>query len=70
MEITRELRELAKFDAGTLPVISLYLNTQWRDQHQRQRATTFLRRHVRQARSLDMESEVSRSSLPAGSEDI
>src|ERR1700694_4872241 len=31
MEITEELRTLAKFTAGPIPVISVYLNTQWRD---------------------------------------
>ena len=36
MELTRELRELAKFTAGGMPVISVYLDTQWRDQHQRE----------------------------------
>lgn len=43
MEITKALQELAKFSAGPLPVISVYLNTQWHDQHQRERVTTFLR---------------------------
>src|SRR5262245_5503408 len=32
MEITAELQTLATFTAGPLPVISVYLNTQWRDQ--------------------------------------
>jgi len=31
MEITKELRTLTKFTSGTVPVISVYLNTQWRD---------------------------------------
>jgi peptide subunit release factor 1 (eRF1) len=63
MEITQALHQLAKFSAGTLPVISVYLNTQWRDQHQRERATTFLTRHLRQARSLPVESAQAQSSL-------
>ena len=49
MEITEELRTLAKFTAGPIPVISVYLNTQWRDPQQRARVTTFFERHLHQA---------------------
>jgi peptide subunit release factor 1 (eRF1) len=63
MEITAALHELAKFSAGTLPVFSVYLNTQWHDQHQRARAATFLTRHVRQADLLTVDTEAARQSL-------
>jgi peptide chain release factor subunit 1 len=63
MEITTELRTLAKFTAGPLPVISVYLNTQWRDQHQRARTATFFERHLHQARALEPETEAARQSL-------
>ncbi len=63
MEITEELRTLATFAAGPLPVISVYLNTQWRDQHQRARATTFFERHLHQARALEPETAAARQSL-------
>jgi peptide chain release factor subunit 1 len=63
MEITKELRELARFSAGALPVVSLYLDTQWRDQHQRVRVATFVTRHVRQARALLLDSDPARESL-------
>jgi peptide chain release factor subunit 1 len=65
MEITEELRELARFDAGPLPVVSVYLNTQWRDQHQRERAATFLRDHFRQAELLTPETPEAQASLTA-----
>jgi peptide chain release factor subunit 1 len=65
MEITSALQDLAKFSADPLPVISVYLNTQWHDQHQRERVTTFLRQHVRQARLLAVDSEATRQSLEA-----
>jgi peptide chain release factor subunit 1 len=65
MEITHALRELARFSAGILPVISVYLNTQWRDQHQRERAATFLTRHLRQSRLLSLDDESARTSLQA-----
>jgi peptide chain release factor subunit 1 len=65
MEITKALQDLAKFSAAPLPVISVYLNTQWHDQHQRERVTTFLRQHVRQARLLAVDAEATRQSLEA-----
>jgi peptide chain release factor subunit 1 len=63
MEITEELRTLAKFTAGPLPVISVYLNTQWRDPHQRARVTTFFERHLHQARALEPETAAACQSL-------
>ena len=63
MEITAELRTLAKCTAGPLPVISVYLNTQWRDQPQRARTTTFFERHLHQAQALEPETETARQSL-------
>ena len=63
MEITAELRNLATFNAGPLPVLSVYLNTQWRDQHQRARTTTFFERHLHQARALEPETDAARQSL-------
>src|SRR5262245_56496695 len=63
MEITKELRELARFSAGALPVVSLYLDTQWRDQHQRERVATFVTRHVRQAHALLFDADPARVSL-------
>lgn len=63
MKISKELRELAKFTSPGLPVISVYLDTQWHDQHQRERAATFLRRRVRQARDLSFDSEAAWRSL-------
>jgi peptide chain release factor subunit 1 len=63
MEITKELRELARFTAGAMPVLSVYLDTQWRDQHQWERVATFVTRHVRQAQTLPLDSDAVRASL-------
>jgi hypothetical protein len=63
MEITKELRELARFTAGAMPVLSVYLDTQWRDQHQWERVATFVTRHVRQARALPLDSDAARECL-------
>jgi peptide chain release factor subunit 1 len=65
MEITPALHDLAKFSAGDLPVFSVYLNTQWRDQHQRERVTIFLRQHVHQAHLLTVASDLAQQSLAA-----
>jgi len=70
MEITKELRELARFTAGEMPVVSVYLDTQWRDQHQRERVTTFLTGHVHQARALLLDSDAARQSLERDLEHI
>lgn len=63
MEITKELHTLATFTAGPLPVISVYLNTQWRDSHRRARTITFFTQHLRQARVLEPETAAARQSL-------
>src|SRR5262245_5228831 len=70
MEITKELRELARFTAGAMPVLSVYLDTQWRDQHQWERVATFVTRHARQAQTLPLDSDAAlaraRASPPHG----
>jgi peptide chain release factor subunit 1 len=70
MEITKALQDLAKCSAGPLPVLSVYLNIQWRDQHQRERVTTFLRQQVRQARLCAATAAAPRQSLEADLERI
>lgn len=63
MDVTQALRILAQFSAGPLPVISVYLNTQWRDPQQRARTTTFFERHLHQARALEPETAAACDSL-------
>lgn len=63
MELSHELHTLAKFSAAEAPVISVYLNTQWHDQHQRERVSTFLTRHIREARTLALHTDTARQSL-------
>ncbi len=53
----------AKFTYETMPVLSVYLNTQWCDQHQRERVTTFLERHLRPAQVLEPETPEALESL-------
>jgi len=63
MELSQELRTLANFSAGDALVISIYLHTQWHDQHQQERVHTFLTRHLHQAQALMLDTDVARSSL-------
>ncbi len=49
--ILRELRELAHLRSDADPVVSLYLNTRWSDEMQRERVRLFVRQKVRQARA-------------------
>jgi peptide chain release factor subunit 1 len=63
MEIKQTLRELARFSGTDLPVVSVYLDTQWRDQHQRERVTTFMKHHIGLARSIEVEDQAWMDSL-------
>jgi len=51
MDVSARLMELAKL-RGTHenPVVSVYLNTRWGDEHQRDRVRVFLKNEIRQAR--------------------
>ena len=50
MEFHVRLLELAKIKGGTTPVLSVYLNTRWTDEHQRERVRIFLKNEIRRAR--------------------
>ncbi|MGE3536177.1 MAG: Vms1/Ankzf1 family peptidyl-tRNA hydrolase [Candidatus Tectimicrobiota bacterium] len=63
MELSEALRTLAKFPGAAGPVLSVYLHTQWYDQHQRERVRIFLTGHINQARTLVLHSEEARQSL-------
>lgn len=50
MDFNARLTELAKLRSGATPVVSLYLNTRWADEHQRDRVRVFLKSEIRKAR--------------------
>ncbi len=50
-DLTARLRELAKISGAPSPVVSVYLNTRWADEHQRDRVRLFLKNELRQARA-------------------
>ncbi|MBI4637732.1 MAG: hypothetical protein HY727_15460 [Candidatus Rokubacteria bacterium] len=50
MGIRERLAELARIDGPATPVVSVYLNTRWADEHQRDRVRVFLKNETRRAR--------------------
>lgn len=63
VDITQELQKLSRFVTTDAPVISVYLDTQWRDLHQHERTTTFLRQHIGQAAEVTLDSASAMRSL-------
>jgi peptide subunit release factor 1 (eRF1) len=50
MELKARLAELARWDPAAAPVVSVYLNTRWADEQQRERVRIFLKNELRRAR--------------------
>ena len=50
-DVQARLAELAKRPPGARPVVSVYLNTRWTDEAQRERVRIFLKSHLREARA-------------------
>jgi peptide subunit release factor 1 (eRF1) len=49
-DLIARLRTLSQMATAPSPVVSVYLNTHWRDEHQRERARVFLKNELRRAR--------------------
>src|SRR6185503_1829174 len=50
-DVQTRLAELAKLPPAARPVVSVYLNTRWADEDQRERVRIFLKNHLREARA-------------------
>jgi peptide subunit release factor 1 (eRF1) len=50
MDLDARLTELARIERAATPVVSVYLNTRWGDQHQRDRVRVFLKNELAKAR--------------------
>ena len=50
MDVQSRLTALAKITEACAPVVSVYLNTHWTDEHQRDRVRVFLKREIARAR--------------------
>ena len=70
MDIKRAIRRLAKIPETDYPFISLYLNTKWEDEKQRQRVRLFVKNEFKEAQKLVREEEKITKSLRRDSEEI
>jgi peptide subunit release factor 1 (eRF1) len=50
IDLKTRLARLARWQPGTTPVVSVYLNTRWADEQQRERVRIFLKNELRRAR--------------------
>jgi peptide chain release factor subunit 1 len=50
MDLSVKLRELARIETAPAPLVSVYLNTRWSDEHQRDRARIFAKKELERAR--------------------
>lgn len=50
MDLRARMAELAKIGKGDTPVVSVYLDTRWSDEHQRDRVRIFLKNEIAKAR--------------------
>ncbi len=50
MDLKARLAELARIQPASTPVVSVYLNTHWADEHQRDRVRIFLKNELARAR--------------------
>jgi peptide subunit release factor 1 (eRF1) len=50
VDVQARLAELANLPPAPRPVVSVYLNTRWTDEEQRERVRIFLKNHLREAR--------------------
>jgi len=62
MPLKARLAELARVTGARAPVVSVYLNTSWEDEHQRDRVRLFLKNEIRKARQ--------RSGAPCAAADL
>lgn len=51
MDLSARARELAQLRSSGVPVVSVYLDTRWTDEHQRERVRIFLKNRVAQAQA-------------------
>lgn len=51
MAVHDRVSELAHLESASVPVVSVYLDTHWADEHARERARVFLKTELRQARA-------------------
>ena len=70
MDTKKEIRALAKIPETDYPFISLYLNTKWEDEKQRERVRLFVKNELKEAKKIVSDDEKIRKSLWSDSEKI
>ncbi len=70
MDAKKEIRKLAEIPETDYPFISLYLNTKWEDEKQRERVRLFVKNELKEAQKLVEDEENIRKSLQRDSEKI
>ena len=70
MDTKKEIRALAKIPETDYPFISLYLNTKWEDEKQRERVRLFVKNELKEAKKMVKDDEKIRKSLQRDSEKI
>jgi hypothetical protein len=50
MDLRARVTELGRIDRAPAPVVTVYLNTHWADEHQRERVRIFLKNELAEAR--------------------
>lgn len=53
-DVTARLQALARTTPGTAPIVSVYLDTRWSDEHQRERVRIFLKNEIRKAAAMSV----------------
>ena len=53
-DVAAKLRELARTTPGMAAIISVYLDTRWSDEHQRERVRVFLKNEIRKAAAMSV----------------
>ena len=57
MDPKKEIRALAKIPETNYPFISLYLNTKWEDEKQRERVRLFVKNELKKAKKMVKDDE-------------
>jgi peptide subunit release factor 1 (eRF1) len=63
MDLTQGMMELAKLPPAPTPLVSVYLNTHWADEHQRERVRIFLKNQLTEARRAEAGSRAAADDL-------
>jgi len=70
MDMRNEIRKLARIEEGAYPFLSLYLNTKWDDEQQRERIRLFTKNQLKKAYDQLKDGEAWRKAFPQDQQQI